>query len=88
MTIKNGHQLTLTLDNKVQEEVLQNEKNSLVTFLKEQLCNDLISLQLIVSPIKKEEMKAYSDEDRFKKMAEKQPLLNEMKTKFNLEIDY
>ena len=63
-------------------------KNSLVTFLKEQLCNDLISLQLIVSPIKKEEMKAYSDEDRFKKDGRKQPLLNEMKTKFNLEIDY
>ena len=84
----NDYQLTLTLDNKVQEEVLQNEKNSLVTFLKEQLCNDLISLQLVVSPIKKEEQKAYSDEDRFKKMAEKQPLLNEMKTKFNLEIDY
>lgn len=84
----NDYQLTLTLDNKVQEEVLQNEKNSFVTFLKEQLCNDLISLQLVVSPIKKEEQKAYSDEDRFKKMAEKQPLLNEMKTKFNLEIDY
>ena len=84
----NDYQLTLTLDNKVQEEVLQNEKNSFVTFLKEQLCNDLISLRLVVSPIKKEEQKAYSDEDRFKKMAEKQPLLNEMKTKFNLEIDY
>ena len=84
----NDYQLTLTLDNKVQEEVLQNEKNSFVAFLKEQLCNDLISLQLVVLPLKKEEQKAYSDEDRFKKMAEKQPLLNEMKSKFKLEIDY
>ena len=88
ITLVDDHKLSLTLDNKVQEEVIQNEKTNFIAFLKEQLCNDLISLQLVVSPIKKEEMKAYSDEDRFKKMAEKQPLLNEIKTKFNLEIDY
>ena len=88
LILKDHAHLTLTLDNKVQEEVLTDEKNTLLTFLRDQLNNDLISLQLIVSPLKKEEMKAYSDDDRFKKMAQKQPLLNEMKTKFNLEIDY
>jgi len=80
--------LVIKLDNKVQEEVLNEYKNDLMLFFKDQLKNDLLSLQLEVEKIEPTEMKAYTDEEKFKKMAQKQPLLFEMKTKFNLEIDF
>ena len=33
-------------------------------------------------------MKAYTDEDKFKKMVKKNPQLINLKNKFDLEIDY
>ena len=33
-------------------------------------------------------IQAYTDEDKFKKMAEKKPILIELKNQFNLELDY
>lgn len=80
--------ITLTLDNKVQEEVLIEEKTNLVYFLKDKLKNDILSLKIDVKQLKQKELTAYTDEDKFKKMAEKKPILIELKNQFNLELDY
>jgi DNA polymerase-3 subunit gamma/tau len=86
--LKDNTVLNLKLDNKVQEEVLNEHKNDLMHFLKDHLKNDMLSLQFEVQKLEATELKAYTDEEKFKKMAQKQPLLFEMKTKFNLEIDF
>ena len=78
----------ITLDNKVQEEVLIDEKTKLLGYLKTQLENDSISLTVDVIPLKEEEMKAYTAEDKFKKMVKKNPDLLNLKDKFDLEIDF
>ncbi|MGC6490905.1 MAG: DNA polymerase III subunit gamma/tau [Flavobacteriales bacterium] len=86
--LSDSNNLTITLDNKVQEEVLMNEKTEIISFLRDKLNNDMISLQTEIKELEQHEVKAYTDEDKFKKMAEKQPVLLQMKDEFNLEIDY
>ena len=87
-TLKENFNVCITLDNKVQEEVLNEEKTKLLGYLKTQLENDSISLTVDVTPLKEEEMKAYTAEDKFKKMAKKNPELLNLKDKFDLEIDF
>ena len=86
--LKENFNLCITLDNKVQEEVLNDEKTKLLGYLKKQLENDNISLTVDVTPLKEEEMKAYTAEDKFKKMVKKNPDLLNLKDKFDLEIDF
>ena len=86
--LKENFNVCITLDNKVQEEVIKDEKTKLLGYLKAKLENDSISLTVDVIPLKEEEMKAYTDEDKFKKMVKKNPQLINLKNKFDLEIDY
>jgi DNA polymerase-3 subunit gamma/tau len=86
--LEENYNITLTLDNKVQEEVLIEEKTNLVYFLKDKLKNDILSLKIDVKQLEQKELTAYTDEDKFKKMAEKKPILIELKNQFNLELDY
>ena len=86
--MKENFNVCITLDNKVQEEVLNDEKTKLLGYLKTQLENDSISLTVDVTPLKEEEMKAYTAEDKFKKMVKKNPDLLNLKDKFDLEIDF
>lgn len=86
--LKENFNVCITLDNKVQEEVLNDEKTKLLGYLKTQLKNDSISLTVDVTPLKEEEMKAYTAEDKFKKMVKKNPDLLNLKDKFDLEIDF
>ena len=86
--LKENFNVCITLDNKVQEEVINDEKTKLLGYLKSQLENDNISLTVEVTPLKEEEMKAYTAEDKFKKMVKKNPDLLNLKDKFDLEIDF
>lgn len=86
--LKDKHNLKVTLDNKVQEEVLNEERINILGHLKSTLSNDLIQLELSVAQIALEEMKAYTPEDKFKKMAESNPNLLQMREQFGLELNY
>ena len=80
--------MCITLDNKVQEQVIKDEKSKLLGYLKTQLENDSITLTVDVIHLKEEKMKAYTAEDKFKKMVKKNSKLLSLKNKFDLEIDY
>ena len=86
--LKENYNVHITLDNKVQEEVINDEKTKLLEYLKSQLENNSIYLTTEVSAKKKEDMKAYTAEDKFKKMVNKNPNLMNLKDKFDLEIDF
>ena len=87
-TIGNGFVLKLSLNNKVQEEVFNEEKSNILDFLKTNLINNSIQFNIVIKEFEKQEIKAYSPEDKFKEMAEKNPIILEMKDQFDLELDY
>ena len=87
-TIRNGFVLELSLNNKVQEEVFEEEKSNILGFLKKSLINNSIQFNIIIKELEKQEIKAYTPEEKFKEMVEKNPILLEMKDQFGLELDY
>ena len=82
------YNICVSLDNKVQEEVLNEERSNILCYLKSELENDKITLKIDIKPIKEEEIKAYTPEDKFKKMAKKNPHLLTLKEGFDLEINF
>ena len=86
--ISNGFVLELTLNNKVQEEVFEEEKSNILVFLKKNLINNSIQFNINIKKLEKQEIKAYTPEDKFKEMAKKNPTLLDMKDQFGLEIEY
>jgi hypothetical protein len=76
------------LDNKVQEEVFKEEYLDLLKFLKNKLLNDKLNIKIKINKIEESEIKAYTSEDKFKKMAIENESLLKLKDHFNLEIDY
>ena len=87
-TLSTGYALELTLNNKVQEEVFTEEKSNILGFLKQSLINNSIQFSIKIEELKKQEIKAYTPEDKFKEMAEKNPTLLKMREQFGLELDY
>ena len=80
--------IEVSLDNKVQEEVFKEEYIELLRFFKTSLLNDKISIKTEIDKIEESEIRAYTAEDKFKKMANKNESLLKLKDHFNLEIDY
>lgn len=87
-TLKSENTIEVTLDNKVQEEVFKEEYFDLLRFLKTNLLNDKINLITQIKKLDQSEIRAYTAEDKFKKMADKNDSLIKLRDHFNLEIDY
>ena len=86
--LQNDFSILVTLDNKVQEGVFLEDHLILLKHLKQSLNNDKIKLVIEIKELEQKDMIAYTDEDKFKKMASKNNTLNNLRDQFNLEIDY
>ncbi len=62
-------------------------KSDLLDYLKENLNNDYITLETILSEKVDEERKPYTDEEKFKFMSEKNPNLKTLKKQFGLDFE-
>lgn len=89
--LNNGPRLTenykiiITLDNKIQESLIQDFKPELLAFLRENLKNNAVSLDQEIR--KTDEVKSiYTPEEKFKHMAEKNPALIKLKNKLDLNF--
>jgi DNA polymerase-3 subunit gamma/tau len=85
-TIENETRLKIVLDQVIQQNALNEIKNQLISYLSDNLQNDYIEL-LIEVDTAKENTKVMSQQDRFAKMAEINPVLARLRKEFGLEID-
>lgn len=79
--------ITLNINNESQKETLMEIRQQFLDELRKLLFNNLISLE-IATTVSEAQAKAFKPIDIFKKMAEKNPALLELKKRFDLEIDY
>lgn len=86
--LRDNNLIEFAVTNKVQEEELKLLKVDLLHFLKTQLHNSNIQLQTRIIETAEEPGKAYTAKDKFKKMAEKNPALETLKKRFDLDLDY
>lgn len=77
----------LTIDNKVQEDELNDKKQEMMGFLRTRLKNDLIQLRTIVSA-NSTEQKPYTPSEKYRQLAGKNPELIKFKDQLGLEIDF
>jgi DNA polymerase-3 subunit gamma/tau len=66
--------------------MIEEDKINIIPFLRSNLKNGLIDLTFIVNQTS-QPFKAFTAEDRFKVMAEKNPMLNDLRQSFGLEFE-
>ena len=79
--------INLTLTNATQKEKLQNTKQEFLDEIRKILKDNSVNLEISLSK-SESPVKAYKPSDVFKTMSEKNPLLQELKKRLDLEIDY
>jgi len=83
--IRDGNKLLLKIGNSVQEEDLRLIKPELISWLRKVLRNASIELTTSIGKIESERM-IFSDSEKLQMMLQKNPELNELKQKFNLDF--
>lgn len=79
--------ITIHLSNQVEEPLLQSIRTPLTEFLRLRLGNDSIN---VISQVKEVQSKkiAYTNKEKFDHLAEKNPILLELKERLGLDPDY
>lgn len=80
--------IILKLENQLLLDQLNKAKGDLVEFLREKLNNSNITIYADVIEIAEQKKTMYSNSDKFKFLAEKYPIIEELKKKLGLEFDY
>ena len=80
--------LTFIVDSNAVEKDLNDNKTVLLSFLRKNLSNNKINLKVEVNIDSENNDNPYTPSEKFKKLAEKNPMINDLKKKFDLEIDY
>jgi DNA polymerase-3 subunit gamma/tau len=85
--LKDDFGIELTIDNVVQEKEITDRKLDILTYLRRELNNYKIQLLIVINK-NPNKVKAFNPQEKFRKMAEKNPAIKKMKDKFDLEIDF
>ena len=80
--------IEIPVDNAIQAEDIQNNKSELLAWMKQQLQNKSIEIRSRVVEENELKQTAYTPAEKFNKMAEKNPDLNQLKQQFDLELDF
>ncbi|MBL7969038.1 MAG: hypothetical protein JNK09_18700 [Prolixibacteraceae bacterium] len=83
--LTDGNKLLLRIGNSVQEEEVRIAKPELMTWLRNELQNDAIELTTRFEKVETERV-IFSDSEKMQMMIQKNPILFELKQKFNLDF--
>ena len=85
--MKENSVIYFSVQNQVQEDEINSVKTDLLGFLRRELKNSQIQISILVE--KNETIrKPYTGEEKFQRLAEKNPAINTLRQQFNLEIDF
>lgn len=82
-----GNLVTIPLTNSIEEPLLQNIRAQLNTYLRDKLDNHLISVVGVLMEAGSKKM-AYTNKEKFDHLAEKNPVLRELKERLGLDTDF
>jgi DNA polymerase-3 subunit gamma/tau len=77
----------LPVDNRIQQMELDARKVDLLTYLRNELNNYTIDLQIVVNEAI-DDVQHLTSKDKFLKMAEKNPLLHQFRERLDLDLEY
>jgi len=82
------HIIDIIIDNKVQESEIRQKKAEILEFIRTKTGNFSFQIETQVVVSENQSDIAYTDHDKFKKMAEKNPEIIKLKEDLNLEIEF
>jgi len=85
--LKDNFLIEQTVDNKVQESDIANRKQDLLSYIRSELNNFQVQLNVIVSKTPSVD-KPYTSRDKYESMLKKNPALGKLKSQLNLDIDF
>ena len=85
-TLTEGLEVELTYDNTAQLKLINSEKQSILEQLRNALRNDRLKLKLVISSGSYQ--KAYTQKEKLEKMIEKNPDINLLKDKLDLDLGH
>jgi DNA polymerase-3 subunit gamma/tau len=91
LEIKDANSFEVSTSNNIEQKFIEQERNHLFSFLKQELKNRLLQFTVIVSGNTEHQQKIeipLSSKEKFLKMAEQYPLVKELKDRLKLELDY
>lgn len=82
-----NNMVTIHLSNPVEEPLLQVIRTPLIEFLRERLGNNRINVTSQIREVQIQKI-AYTNKEKFDKLAENNPILNELKKRLDLDTDF
>jgi DNA polymerase-3 subunit gamma/tau len=76
-----------TINNKATEESLNEDKTNFLSFLRKELNNYSVQLNIVVAQLE-EGKNLYTATDRYKHLSEKNPTINKLRQAFDLDIEF
>jgi DNA polymerase-3 subunit gamma/tau len=86
-TIKGPELIELTLASQHEREMIDEDKSNIIPFLRSRLKNGKIDFDYVINQAI-QSTRPFTAEDRFKVMAEKNPVLNDLRNSLGLELEY
>jgi DNA polymerase-3 subunit gamma/tau len=81
------NKITISLTNPVEEPMLQSIRTQLTAYLRDKLNNSSVSVFGVMQEFETKKI-AYTNKEKFDYLAEKNPILLELKERFGLDADY
>jgi DNA polymerase-3 subunit gamma/tau len=91
LEIKDANSFEVITSNNIEQKFIEQERNHLFAFLKEQVKNRLLQFTVTITENPNQQPIVdipLSSKEQFLKMIEKYPLVKELKDKLNLDLDY
>ncbi len=85
--LKDGAIIEFSINNKAIEESINEEKMPFLGFLRKELNNYSIQLNLVLSAID-DKTNLYTATDRYKRLVEKNPAINKFRQRFDLDVEF
>jgi DNA polymerase-3 subunit gamma/tau len=85
--LKEGVNIELVLHNLSQEELMRDERNALVEYLRRNLNNYSINLLTSIQALENDPEMAFTNKEKYQKMIEKNPHLDEFRRQLGLELE-
>jgi DNA polymerase III subunit gamma/tau len=86
--IGNGYRLSITVASVTAVDEINREKIPLLEYLRKELNNFVIDLDVNVNTQEKGNLKPYTPAQKFQFLAEKNPVLEKLKQKLDLDVDF
>lgn len=80
--------ITLTLTNPIEEPILNSVKQDLLSYLRDKLGNNSLQVEGHMQEQQQGKRIAYTNKEKFEHLAEKNPLLIELKERLGLDPDF